>query len=41
MLSNFSTTERKELPFQVGDAADAVESLVTDGLEKTQQHFNR
>jgi len=40
VLSNYSTTERKELPFQVGDAADAVESLVTDGLEKTQQRFN-
>ena len=32
--------ERKELPFQVGDAADAIESLITDGLEKTQQRFN-
>jgi len=40
VLSNYSTTERKELPFQVGDAADAVESLVTDGLDKTQQRFN-
>lgn len=40
VLSNYSTAERKELPFQVGDAADAVESLVTDGLEKTQQRFN-
>jgi len=40
VLSNYSTTERKELPFQVGDAADAVESLMSDGLEKTQQRFN-
>lgn len=40
VLSNYSTVERKELPFQVGDAADAVESLLTDGLEKTQQRFN-
>ena len=40
VLSNYSTVERRELPFQVGDAADAVESLVTDGLEKTQQRFN-
>ena len=40
MLSNYSTVERKELPFQVSDAADAVESLITDGLEKTQQRFN-
>ncbi|GAA1438496.1 aminoacyl-tRNA hydrolase [Mycobacterium cookii] len=40
VLSNYSTVERKELPFQVGDAADAVESLITEGLEKTQQRFN-
>lgn len=40
VLSNYSTVERKELPFQVSDAADAVESLLTDGLEKTQQRFN-
>jgi len=40
VLSNYSSTERKELPFQIGDAADAVESLITDGLEKTQSKFN-
>ncbi len=40
VLSNYSTVERKELPFQVSDAADAVESLISDGLEKTQQRFN-
>jgi PTH1 family peptidyl-tRNA hydrolase len=40
VLSNYSTTEKKELPFQVIDAADAVECLVSDGLEKTQQRFN-
>lgn len=40
VLSNYSTVERKELPFQVSDAADAVESLIIDGLEKTQQRFN-
>ena len=40
VLSNYSTVERKELPFQVSNAADAVESLITDGLEKTQQRFN-
>ncbi|MCW2814148.1 MAG: Peptidyl-tRNA hydrolase [Nocardioides sp.] len=40
VLSNYSSVERKELPFQVDSAADAVESLVTDGLEKTQQKFN-
>ncbi|HWJ83745.1 MAG TPA: aminoacyl-tRNA hydrolase [Nocardioides sp.] len=40
VLSNYSSAERKELPFQVDSAADAVESLVLDGLEKTQQRFN-
>ncbi len=40
VLSNYSTVERKELPFQVDQAADAVESLITDGLEQTQQRFN-
>jgi PTH1 family peptidyl-tRNA hydrolase len=40
LLSNWSTTERKELPFEVDRAADAVESLVTDGLAETQQRFN-
>ena len=40
VLSDYSRSEQKELPFQVGDAADAVESLVTDGLERTQQKFN-
>ena len=40
VLSNYSTTEKKVLPFQVDKAADAVESLVSDGLERTQQQFN-
>ncbi|TYL45011.1 aminoacyl-tRNA hydrolase [Nocardioides sp. BGMRC 2183] len=40
VLSNYSSAERKELPFQVDTAADAVESLITDGLEKTQSRFN-
>ena len=41
VLSNYSATERKELEINVVEAADAVESLVSDGLEKTQQRFNR
>ena len=41
VLSNYSAAERKDVPFQVYDAADAVEALVTEGLEKTQQRFNR
>jgi PTH1 family peptidyl-tRNA hydrolase len=40
VLSNYSTVEKKELPFQVMDAADAVECLIAEGLEKTQQRFN-
>ncbi|MBD8870498.1 aminoacyl-tRNA hydrolase [Nocardioides donggukensis] len=40
VLSDYSTAQRKELPFQVADAADAVECLVTEGLAQTQQRFN-
>ena len=40
VLSNYSSAERKVLPFQVDTAADAVECLVTEGLERTQQRFN-
>ncbi len=40
VLSSYSTTERKDVPFQVYDGADAVESLLTEGLERTQQRFN-
>ena len=32
MLRDFSAAERKELPFLVADAADAVEQLVAEGL---------
>jgi PTH1 family peptidyl-tRNA hydrolase len=41
VLSGYTAAERKELPFQIDTAADAVESLVDDGLELTQQRFNR
>jgi PTH1 family peptidyl-tRNA hydrolase len=40
VLTNYSSAERKVLPFQVDTAADAVECLVTEGLEKTQSRFN-
>ncbi|MDU0313017.1 aminoacyl-tRNA hydrolase [Phycicoccus sp. M110.8] len=40
VLRDFSPTERKELPFLVGDAADAVELLVTQGLVVAQQKFH-
>jgi PTH1 family peptidyl-tRNA hydrolase len=40
VLSNYSAAEKKVLPFQIDKAADAVETLVTEGLERTQQRFN-
>jgi PTH1 family peptidyl-tRNA hydrolase len=40
VLSSFSPAERKTLPIQVTSAADAVESLLTEGLERTQARFN-
>lgn len=41
VLSNYSGAERKEVPLQVAEAADAVETLLTEGLERAQQQFNR
>ena len=40
VLSDYSRTERKVLGFQVDQAADAVESLLEDGLAATQSRFN-
>ena len=40
VLRDFSPTERKELPFVLDDAADAVESLVTLGLLDAQQRVH-
>ncbi|HEX4470503.1 MAG TPA: aminoacyl-tRNA hydrolase [Nocardioides sp.] len=40
VLSDYSPTERKALPLQVSGAADAVESLLSEGLERTQGRFN-
>jgi peptidyl-tRNA hydrolase, PTH1 family len=40
VLSDYSATERKEVPLQVVTAADAVESLLQEGLERTQARFN-
>ena len=40
LLSDFSTAEREALGAEVDRAADAVESLVTVGLERTQTRFN-
>jgi PTH1 family peptidyl-tRNA hydrolase len=41
VLKTFSSTERTELPVLLEEAADAVESLMTRGLEATQSAFNR
>jgi PTH1 family peptidyl-tRNA hydrolase len=40
VLSDFSAAERKELPFYVDRTADAIECLVTEGLEQTQGRYN-
>lgn len=40
VLKDFSKSERANLPFLLGDAADAAESLVQVGLEATQQRFH-
>ncbi len=40
VLRDFSPTERKELPFLLDDAADAVESLVALGLLDAQQQVH-
>jgi PTH1 family peptidyl-tRNA hydrolase len=41
VLKPYSSAERKDLPTYVVEAADAVESLMTQGLEVTQSAFNR
>ncbi|MBL7495988.1 aminoacyl-tRNA hydrolase [Frankia sp. CNm7] len=40
VLRDFAPAERKELPFLVDRAADAVEALVTEGLEPAQNRFH-
>lgn len=40
VLKDFSSTERKGLDVEVDRAADAVESLITDGLERAQSLYN-
>ncbi|MEV1169367.1 aminoacyl-tRNA hydrolase [Nonomuraea sp. NPDC049784] len=41
VLRDFATMERKDLPFLVDRAADVVESLMTRGLDVTQNDFHR
>ncbi|WP_028810871.1 aminoacyl-tRNA hydrolase [Streptomyces flavidovirens] len=40
VLKDFSSTERKELGYFVDRAADAVECLVAEGLERAQSAYN-
>ncbi|MGO4188091.1 aminoacyl-tRNA hydrolase [Pseudarthrobacter sp. TAF60_1] len=40
VLRDFGTTERKDVPFLLDEAADAVEMLVRDGLTAAQQKFH-
>ncbi len=40
VLKDFSAIERKELPFLIDDAADAVEMLISSGLHATQGKFH-
>jgi PTH1 family peptidyl-tRNA hydrolase len=40
VLSDFSSSERKELPFIVDRAADAVEAVIEEGLERAMNEIN-
>jgi PTH1 family peptidyl-tRNA hydrolase len=40
VLRDFSSTEKKELPFLLDSAADAVEVLIRNGLPAAQQQFH-
>ncbi|MGO4121541.1 aminoacyl-tRNA hydrolase [Arthrobacter sp. YAF16] len=40
VLRDFAAPEKKELPFLIDAAADAVEALVRDGLQSAQQKFH-
>jgi len=41
VLKAFNAAERKELPILIEEAADAVEALISLGLEPTQAQYNR
>jgi len=40
VLHDFSGSERTEVPLLIGDAADAAEHLVAEGLVAAQQHWH-
>lgn len=41
VLKAYNSSERKDLPTYIEEAADAIESLITVGLDRTQSAFNR
>ena len=41
VLKPYASVEKKELPVYVEEAADSIESLMTDGLAQAQSQFNR
>ena len=40
VLKDFSAAERKDLPYHLDRAADAVEAIVTDGLDRAQNVYH-
>lgn len=40
VLDTFSSSERKELPFVIERAADAVQTIIADGVERAMNEFN-
>ena len=40
VLGGFNAAQKKELDEFLMDGADAVESLITDGVQRTQEKFN-
>ncbi len=40
VLREFSSAERKELPYEIDRAADAVEAILTEGLAAAQNRYN-
>ena len=40
VLANFGTTEKKELPVTLEISADAVESIIKEGVTAAQQRFH-
>jgi PTH1 family peptidyl-tRNA hydrolase len=41
VLQDFAPAERKELPFVIAQAADAVESILRDGVTSAMNRYNQ